>query len=781
MKSYLKFLSRNKLYTTIEAVGLTVSLAFVIIIGIYTAQQIAVSRQNPDRERIYTFGRPGSYGLTYGFTDVLKQRVPEVEQVGAYITESEASVDFPDDTRSHVSICGMDKGMLELFPEFRIVEGNADALESVSMCLVSESFARTHSLTVGSELGFIGTRYDVLTVSGILADLDRTLFKNMDIVLCLKHSWFDYCTKDPFDHYGSVITFARVMPGTDRQDLYDKVDAICLDIYPNFYKKSGLIDGLEITRQDEMFLKENKSVYETGFNSGDVRTMKILSLVGLVLLISAILNYINLNLALTGKRAKEMATRQLLGSTGGGIIMKYIVESVAFTAVCFLMAVLLAIAITPAMNSLINNPDVPIRVYVTLPYLLVFIAFTIVVGTLSGLFPALVARRFKPIDTAKGAFRLSSRKTLSKVFIVIQNVFSVVLVALAITMKAQYRHSLDRPMNCNIKDCFYIRPMAPMDKNVLKQNLLALPCVKEVGYSFGAPGFNVGGQVSETRTGEEIIYRTYRMDTVSMGILEIPILKDYGLPATGNVWFSETSFKASGFDDDYHEIPVLSKRTKYCNELLGVFKDFPMRNTNTGQEGNAIISIIDTNDERFLMEMGLLIKTQGDHNEARKAIMKVFDEWDEDEVSIVQASTYLEDNFLDGLKPARNNMRMVELFMLLAVLISLLGLVAMSTYYSDIHSNEIAIRKVFGGTVGSESLRSIREYMILVGIACAIGIPIAVWAAGIYLEQFIWKLENYWWIFVVSVILSVLIALISVIWQTLRAARTNPAEALKKE
>ena len=215
--------------------------------------------------------------------------------------------------------------------------------------------------------------------------------------------------------------------------------------------------------------------------------------------------------------------------------------------------------------------------------------------------------------------------------------------------------------------------------------------------------------------------------------------------------------------------------------VIGVFKDFPMRNTNTGQEGNAIISIIDTNDERFLMEMGLLIKTQGDHNEARKAIMKVFDEWDEDEVSIVQASTYLEDNFLDGLKPARNNMRMVELFMLLAVLISLLGLVAMSTYYSDIHSNEIAIRKVFGGTVGSESLRSIREYMILVGIACAIGIPIAVWAAGVYLEQFIWKLENYWWIFVVSVILSVLIALISVIWQTLRAARTNPAEALKKE
>ena len=119
--------------------------------------------------------------------------------------------------------------------------------------------------------------------------------------------------------------------------------------------------------------------------------------------------------------------------------------------------------------------------------------------------------------------------------------------------------------------------------------------------------------------------------------------------------------------------------------------------------------------------------------------------------------------------------------MLLSILIALLGLVAMSTYYADEKSRDIAVRKVFGGTVDTEAQRTIREYMVLVGIACVIGIPIAVYAAQEYLKDFIYRLEGYWWIFVVAVLLTGLIAFVSVIWQVLKAAKTNPAVELKKE
>ena len=126
-------------------------------------------------------------------------------------------------------------------------------------------------------------------------------------------------------------------------------------------------------------------------------------------------------------------------------------------------------------------------------------------------------------------------------------------------------------------------------------------------------------------------------------------------------------------------------------------------------------------------------------------------------------------------------MRLIEIFMLLSILISLLGLLAMSTYYADEKSRDIAVRKVFGGTVDTEAWRTIRDYMILVGIACIIGIPIAVYAAQEYLKDFIYKLEGYWWIFVLAVVITLGISLLAVLWQTLKAARTNPATELKKE
>jgi putative ABC transport system permease protein len=105
----------------------------------------------------------------------------------------------------------------------------------------------------------------------------------------------------------------------------------------------------------------------------------------------------------------------------------------------------------------------------------------------------------------------------------------------------------------------------------------------------------------------------------------------------------------------------------------------------------------------------------------------------------------------------------------------------MSTYYADEKSRDIAVRKVFGGTVDTEAQRTIREYMVLVGIACVIGIPIAVYAAQEYLKDFIYRLEGYWWIFVLAVVITLVFSLISVLWQTMKAARTNPATELKKE
>ena len=142
---------------------------------------------------------------------------------------------------------------------------------------------------------------------------------------------------------------------------------------------------------------------------------------------------------------------------------------------------------------------------------------------------------------------------------------------------------------------------------------------------------------------------------------------------------------------------------------------------------------------------------------------------------------FIRDIHRKQLAPVRRTLRLVELFAMLAVLISLLGLLAMSTYFADENTKQIAVRKVFGADISSETRRNVRSYMMLVGIACLIGIPIAVWAARLYLERFSYRIEGYGWVFVAAVAISLAIAFGTVLWQTLKAARTNPAVELKKE
>ena len=765
MKSYLKFLSRNKLYTAIEAVGLAVSLAFVIIIGSYVWQQYAVTREHPDRERVYVPGTPGFPALTYGFPDAIGD-IPEIESVSRMCNVVVHPVIREENTEAES--VGVEPAFFEICPQFRFVEGSADVLLAPTNAILSASFARKHSLSVGDALDISGSSY---VVGAILEDLKGTVIKPYDIFLnaaVYKDEW------QPFDNYGSTVTMLKVRSGTDRKELFDKLESVCKDVYSSIYGQA-FFEHLELSRYDELFFKETEGF----FRHGDKATLRILMLVGLLLLLSAILNYINLSVALTGKRAKEMAVRQLSGASRAGIIWKYVAESIAFTAVCFAAGLLLAEAFCPAMNALLNNPDIPIKVIWSPGYVFAYIVIILLVGALCGIFPAMMAGRYKPVDVMKGGYRRLSKMVFSKIFIVLQNALAVILIALAITMEAQMRKTQERPMNCNIDNIFFLKDFSGEDDAPLKDALEALPCVKRIGRSSGVPGSINMGQYSTTRDGQDILYKLIRLDSTAFSMFGFEILEDFHAPQFNSVWFSDKSFTATGFDSDYHDISgTLSRRTKGCEQVAGVFKSFPTNNANMGEEDYAIVSLMRSDDIPFA---GWVIETTPDRKAAKAQIMEAYDNYIKGKQIYGSLAFWVDENIAEAWKPARNNMRLVEIFMLLSIIIALLGLVAMSTYYADEKSRDIAVRKVFGGTVDTEAWRTIREYMVLVGIACVIGIPIAVYAAQEYLKDFIYRLEGYWWIFVVAVLLTGLIAFVSVIWQVLKAARTNPAIELKKE
>ena len=779
MKSYLKFLSRNKLYTAIEAVGLAVSLAFVIIIGSYVIQQFEVKYENPNWKDVYTFamvedGYPDQLGLTYTFTDAIKAAAPEVEMAGVL-----SPVDYlvlPEEGMLQSKLVTADRNFFELFPNLKFVAGGPEVLSDSGNMIVSEEFAHKSGLKIGDnwKLGD-----DSFTVAAIMKDWKSTLFEYADIVLSIDGPIKAF--SDPNDQFGSVYTFVKLAPGADRKALEEKAEAVCKNLYGGLYGTSFL-QGIRVYRVNELIFGEVQSGNYVSGNiaHSDKRTLDLLLAAVLLLLVSAVFNYINLNMALSAKRAREMAARRLIGASQASIFGRRILESLLFTLLCFGVSVLLAVWWTPMVNRLLNDPDIAIRIQFTPKYLAIFTALVLVVGLLSGLLPALFSSQWKPIDVVRGNFRAQSKMTFSKVFIVLQSALSVFLIAMALVMEAQYRKSLNRPAHANL-DNKYLLSSASFGLASLRSSLEALPFVRSTGLAVHVPGLQAGGQYSQTADGKDILYRVYHMDKAAFDMLGFEVLADYNAPVNNTVWFGESAFAASGFTDASHDIGVLSQRMGHCENIGGVIADFPVSLNNMGAKENMIVLVEDVQTS-YPYVYGILMEIGGDHEQARKQIRETYETWKKDNMVLNEfADGYLMEFYEKALRPTRNNMRLMEVFMILALLLSLLDLLAMSTYFADEKAHDIAVRKVFGGTVDSETRRTIRDYMILVGIACIIGIPVAVYATQEYLKGFIYRLEGYWWIFVLAVVITFAVSLLSILWQTLKAAKTNPAVELKKE
>ncbi len=777
MKSYLKFLSRNKLYTAIEAVGLAVSLAFVIIIGSYVVQQFEVKYENPAWRDIYTFamvedGHPDQLGLTYTFTDAIKAATPEVEMAGRL--SPVVMLMTPKEGTLQAKVVTADRNFFELFPNLTFVEGGPDVLSDAGNMIVSEEFSRKSGLKVGDIWKLGDTSFPV---AAIMKDWKSTLFEYADIVLSIDGPVKAF--SDPNDQFGSVYTFVKLGSGADRNALEEKAVAVCKNLY-DFYG-SSFLQGVRVYRLDELLFGDvHGNTISGNIAHSDKRTLDLLLAAVLLLLISAVFNYINLNMALSARRAREMATRRLIGASRASVFGRRILESLLFTLVCFAVSVLLAVWWTPVVNRLLNDPDIAIRIQFTPKYIVIFAALVLGVGFLAGLLPALFSSRWKPIDVVRGNFRAQSKMTFSKVFIVLQSALSVFLIVLAIVMEAQYRKSLNRPVHADIGNK-YLLQSASFGLESLRSSLEALPFVERTGLAFQAPGQQGNGQYSKTVDDKDILYRVYHMDRDAFNMLGFEMLADYQAPVNNTVWFGESAFAATGFTEENHEIETLRQRMGNCENMGGVIADFPVSLSNMGAKENMAV-LVENIKAAYPYAYGILMEINGDHEDARKQIQETYDTWKKDNMVYYElANGFLTEFYESALRPARNNMRLMEVFMVLALLLSLLDLLAMSTYYADEKAHDIAVRKVFGGTIDSEVRRTIRDYMVLVGIACLIGIPIAVYAAQEYLKDFIYKLEGYWWIFVVAVLLSGVIAFASVIWQVLKAAKTNPTTELKKE
>ena len=790
MKSYLKFLSRNKLYTAIEAVGLAVSLAFVILIGSYVVQQYKVAHESPDWKRTFVLGSDEFLGLTYWDKEELEMNIPEVEAVTHAALLGQPIIQIGDQPLQASGI-ETDADFFKVFPEYHLVEGSLEDFVGKEDILISESFANKTGRQVGQVIKVDKTDR---TIKGIFADFDDAFFRPEDVITNITATWAASESK-AFNSIGNYTTWFTVRKDADIEDVQTKVKALLHKSY-NSPWGAEKVESWRAYRMDEVF-------FFTGINGGLTRTgnermLRLLTVVVLLLLLSAIFNYVNLSLALTGKRAKEMATRRLLGADKTGILWKYIGESVVFTAFCFAAALLLADLLVPMMNSLVSSCDVDEMVLgisdtsvrlsfmMTPGYIIAYIAGIIVLGVINGLLPAFAASRYQPIDVIKGTLRRRNKMVLSKVFIVVQNVLSVFLIALALVMEVQMRHMLTRPMHSAMDNLYYIEYSAPDydAMKLLKDKVEQLPFVTRAGVGRGIPGMinmNLSIKVDEEH---RVDMPVILCDSTFFKLLRLEVEEDFGHPLTHSLWMSRSAFNAAAVSDTSTVFPRRINMNGAQPEFIGgVVADYPTRPASEANQ-NPNGGVVVTRVEELRYSNCLLIGTTGEDKTYEDQILQAYREFRMETSGVEEPAWrygFIRDIHRKQLAPVRQTLRLVELFAVLAVLISLLGLLAMSTYFADENTKQIAVRKVFGSDVTHETWRNVRSYMILVGVACLVGIPLAIWAAQVYLQRFAYRIDGYGWVFVVAALISLAIAFGTVLWQTLKAAKTNPAVELKKE
>ena len=776
MKSFFTFLSRNKLYATIEALGLALAFGFIIILAAYARTAFSVGTRQPLSQRLYAIGTADSFGMTLGTAEEFFPSVPEIEAWTRIADNGDMDITIGDEYYA-VKAAAVDTNFLQLF-DYRLTGCSKDRiLASADQAIISESFA--HKAFAGENpVGRILTEGDRhFVVCGVIEDFGAyDVFNHCDVLLSMKVM---EGTMQRMNQFGSVQTFVTLADGASPDSvalkLLDKYCAYWGDSYQRDASNGGFLYGSSLTRLDHIYFS-GKETYDI-IKAGDRKTVENLLLVALALLVSAIFNYINLTVAQAGKRAKEMATRRLLGESQRGILCRYIGESFVFTLACFALGCGIACCLRPLMNELLTT-DIPLHGDGTaVAFALVLVGM---VSLVSGLLPAMLSLRFKPIDVVKGNFRFRSKMLFSRVFIVCQNLVSTVLIALALTMVLQMRHLAHLPCGYHTDDIIelytYTLGYPSMDApNELAKRLRALPCVEDIGMSINPPSrcsdnglFDEQGKMSWLSLSS--------LDSVSFRMLGFKVVRQYSAPLDGTCWLTEEAQKRYGITEKNRDVGRLGDgRPQY--QCCGIIADYRSKDALRKPMDDSHNAVMNRND----LCASLLIKVTGDRKEASEKVADVWRKVAKTYLGVPKEPEmhYLDEFLSSSLTGDRHTMTLVCLFMWLSILISALGLFAMSICYADGQKKSIALHKIAGAETHQAVLKLSRPFVAASLTAIVLATPISLRLMQHYLEGFYNRIPFPWWVLVAAAAISFVISVLSILGQTLKAAWANPTESIK--
>ena len=769
LKSYLRFLSRNKLYTFVNVFGLSVSLMFVILIANYTLSEFTADSFQENADQIYVLANEEFAGTAYKIGEKLLNRYPEIEKVCGVIP---ASSDSPVEilgNKIRARVIAVDSTFFSMF-SFRLLEGDRNqVLKSQNDVLVSESFARK---MFGSKnpVGQMITVHDslVYTINGIVEDFKNSLFKPVDIIIPVENmEYFNSGTiSEGMYNAASTILFVQTAKGSN----INAKEAEIAEYFKTFFwiYQQEAVKKVLFTPMRDLYFHEN-SPWMWSWNSNDKMILTVLVFVGMLILLFAVINYINLTVAQTGFRAKEVATRRLYGASKIKASVRMIFESLLLCFVAFVIGYFLSFALEPYASSLIGK-DIMLLENLSIGSGILSILFVVFLGAVSGIIPAVVISRFQPIDVVKGTYTFKSKMTFSKIFISLQSAITIILLACSLTIYRQVEYLINYDYGYNhtaILDVGYTP-----DAEILRDKLKALSSVKSVGFTRGTP-FDRGnnGTMKIEGTGKSISFQMLISDLATIKMLGIEFIKDNRLAERG-YWINQTALDELGATDE-----LKSFRSGREYKIAGVIKEFAIGDLvstrNSGGKSPMLLEI----DDDLKHPWSVLVEIQGDLVDGYLDVKHTFEEVSD---GVEFTGEYIDDQIEKSYAMQRRIQMIMLVFAIIAIIISSLGLLAISSYFIQQRSREIAVRKVFGSTHFEVLMLVIWKFIRLVLVAFVIACPIIWYAMNEWLKDFPQRTNLSVWIFIAAGVLTLLISFITVFWQSSIAANTSPVESMKR-
>ncbi|MEB2775071.1 ABC transporter permease [Algoriphagus sp. D3-2-R+10] len=774
-------LLRNKIFSLTNLLGLSIGCTCTLFILLWVYDELTFDKFHENYEDIYQVMAHRDFNNQI-FTDqnmvlplaqTIEAELPEVEYA-VVSTYSESHVLTVGDTRLRKNGITVGENFFDIF-SWQFIQGNAiTALPDPNSIVLTESAAKT---LFGNEdplhkMVKIDNSHE-LTVTAILGDLPGNSTLQFDYIHAFNYS--DDNLRRAMNNWAnsSWNVFVQATPGTDPQELSEKITAIKIKNNPN---DKDISTYFAFPMSKWRLNREFKEGQNTG---GMIEYVRLFSIIAVIILLIACVNFMNLSTARSERRAKEVGIRKTLGSGKKELVIQFFFESMVLTLLAFLISVVAVYALMPSFNQLVDKTltlDLTSSVFW-------IVAFTIVLftGVIAGSYPALYLSSFSPVKVLKGTFMVGEKAALPRNVLVIgQFVVSILLISCTLIVYQQIQHIKNREIGYDPNNLIMVSSTSDTQKNfgAIKDKLLKTGMIQAVTRTYSpitsiwwrSPAPDWEGKPTDMNMLIAGMYSDLDFSE-TMGVKMLQGTDFTGMPIdSSSMLLNFAAVEGMGLEDP------IGMQMKYGNStytVIGVTDNIVM-----DSPFNPVDPMMIFFDPEQTYSISIRFKDGMQVQAGLQSVESVFKELNPAAPFEYQ---FVDQEFAQKFVTEELIAKLTNIFSGLAIFICCIGLAGLASFTIEKRTREIGVRKVLGATVTQVLLLVSKDFLKLVLIAFCIAVPFAYWQMNNWLESYTYHTTISVWLFAFVGVAVLILSLVVVSLNTLRAAMTNPVESLRSD